>query len=758
MTNLTGTKWLINENPNCSSSSVKQYSINFYWSDDKTRTFTNFSVGGNSIIQFLAPTLFIAYKQGTWYNTTTRTIEILGGTDATNSNLINWMQANAVQVRSSYGITNAVTHATLTPLMAAAGKDYIGTISPDLGYKSPETVLINGTSYNVINNQFTVPNIAADMTVSGTAIENPVSDLTGTTWRFNNDGGIIRTVEKYQTFNVTGVIKGDYNGTEVVVESTSSNNIVALYEKERYFSGFLSNTYAADKFFCYGPNEFVNQWVYRPGSNTNFESVSNVRITFTGGTGVTNSTLIRWIQANATPVIVTYNVTYSIQNAICTPETIQSGGTLTFQITPNKGYLYPSNVVVNGTYNKVTYNSLTGVGIVTGVLSDISISGKAIAEFVTVDFTTLSGWNNITAGQHSLTIVAMGNNYADSVPSAAITINKIIKYNVTIEATHITYTPNPLPSVGAGESLEITLTADNGYTMPTTAPTVTNATVTYNRVSDSQCRLTLTNITGNITFTLTAIKRLDTPTNVTVSDAYVVEFDKVENATNYDVLVDGTVIGNYKAAVTKTFTLPQPSGVGTPAEEWKMDGYTAVQGDIQVSEDVYNAMTVLNAGGSLTDWGNTCGLTIGTNYQKLNPMGIRVEVDPDAPYDPIITEDGKYQITITMVDLISSMDNSLKFIEYNFTNNTATMTAIPAEDIDIENHVITFPAAHADGTTLYMFIYEAATPLNGYKVTFASNFSYGNGSGYSPSPSISSDTGYSVDLSASSTLALYGKM
>ena len=352
MTNLTGTKWLINENPSCSSSSVKQYNINSHWSDDKTRTFTNFSVGGNSIIQFLAPTLLIVYQQGTWYNTTTRTIEILGGTDTTNSNLINWMQANA------------------------------------------------------------------------------------------------------------------------------------------------------------------------------------------------------------TPVIVTYNVTYSIQNATCTPETIQSGGTLTFQITPNNGYLYPNNVVVNGTYNQVTYNSLTGVGIVTGVLSDINISGKAIAEFVTVDFTTLSGWSNIAAGQHSLTIVAMGNNYADSVPSAAITISKIIKYNVTIEATHITYTPNPLPSVGAGESLEITLTADEGYTAPETVTITGEATTEYTKISDSTGKITLSNIAGDISIIVTGdVEKLATPTEFTVTKG-LASWNSVDKATAYEfVAVDSNNVESSIGSYTPVRTL-----------------------------------------------------------------------------------------------------------------------------------------------------------------------------------------------------------
>lgn len=196
---------------------------------------------------------------------------------------------------------------------------------------------------------------------------------------------------------------------------------------------------------------------------------------------------------------------------------------------------------------------------------------------------------NLGVGTHTIKVKAKNTNYITSAFSNSATWKV---YSITPTLTGLTASTSNVSAVAQSiSSVTLEYSTETGYITPSTAPTVTNATVEYNRVSDSQCTLVLTNITGNITFTLTAIKRLDTPTNVTVSDAYVVEFDKVENATNYDVLVDGTIIGNYKAA----------------------------------------------------------------------------------------------------------------------------------------------------------------TPSNGYKVTFASNFSYGNGSGYSPSPSISSDTGYSIDLSASST-------
>ena len=150
---------------------------------------------------------------------------------------------------------------------------------------------------------------------------------------------------------------------------------------------------------------------------------------------------------------------------------------------------------------------------------------------------------NLGVGTHTIKVKAKNTNYITSAFSNSATW-KI--YSITPTLTGLTASTGNVSAVAQSvSSVTLEYNTETGYITPSTAPTVTNATVEYNRVSDSQCALTLTNITGNITFTLTAIKRLDTPANVTISDTYVVEFDKVENATNYDVLVDGTVIGNY---------------------------------------------------------------------------------------------------------------------------------------------------------------------------------------------------------------------
>lgn len=524
---------------------------------------------------------------------------------------------------------------------------------------------------------------------------------------------------------------------------------------------------------------------------------------------------------------------------------------------------------------------------------------------------------NLGVGTSTIKVKAKNTNYITSAFSNSVTWKV---YSIMPTLTGLTASTSNATAVAQSvSSVTLEYNAETGYITPSTAPTVTNATVTYNRVSDSQCRLTLTNITGNITFTLTAIKRLDTPTNVTVSDAYVVEFDKVENATSYDVLVDSVVIGNYKAvpdtmtlkaglyrwndaltdldslsdgiwrfqfglrgswctgydkpgsyggdlgpmgftandypegfgydvgkgwqlgddmpsasmkyirlmndqqvptyfydyainkgnlkAVTQSetwrlnttvsseptdmfgfvtsaypdiyFALIQPndlqgveydyyekgtqngkriyptdSGVWTddnarlitldapatgdlltwleanavkvasdgtitfslpeaPAKDWRAEGYITAQGNIQVTPAVYDAMTALNAGGSLTTWGNTCGLNIDSSYEKLYSMGIRLEVDPDGEQEIV---DGKYKITIVLGELTKQKDNDIIAIEYDYTNNTATISNVESENVDIQNHTITFEGTHVDGSTLYLFAYKSDSVTYGFTI------------------------------------------
>ena len=80
-----------------------------------------------------------------WNNNAYKTITITGGTDATNSDLIAWLQANATQQTSGnqYEITETLTNLT------SSNKTI--QITPDTGYYLPSSITVtNGTlvSYN----------------------------------------------------------------------------------------------------------------------------------------------------------------------------------------------------------------------------------------------------------------------------------------------------------------------------------------------------------------------------------------------------------------------------------------------------------------------------------------------------------------------------------------------------------------------------------------------------------------------------------
>lgn len=202
----------------------------------------------------------------------------------------------------------------------------------------------------------------------------------------------------------------------------------------------------------------------------------------------------------------------------------------------------------------------------------------------------------------------------------------------------------------------------------------------------------------------TPLPYLATPQNVAV-DNTTLTFDPVENATSYEIFVDGISIGTYEGS--KTYTLPTALELGSGDRPVSAEGYNIAQGDIELSSSVYNAITALNNGGSLTDFGNTCGLTLASNLKPMFKMGARLELDPSNT-DPEITQNGTYLIYLTIPQLVGTMSN-IGYIEFDYTNNTATYTLSKNEDIDAENHQLMIEVAKVDGTRLVQVCYEVST-------------------------------------------------
>jgi len=92
---LTGTKWVINENPTVDGDIV--YSINFTSNNSIWSEF-EFSTGNDPVIKYDFQTSVYNGDSGIWTSQAYRLISITGGTDAQNSTLISWLLSNATQV------------------------------------------------------------------------------------------------------------------------------------------------------------------------------------------------------------------------------------------------------------------------------------------------------------------------------------------------------------------------------------------------------------------------------------------------------------------------------------------------------------------------------------------------------------------------------------------------------------------------------------------------------------------------------------
>lgn len=221
-------------------------------------------------------------------------------------------------------------------------------------------------------------------------LEFAVTDLTGTTWLLNADPAQMTNTTHVANIHSTWTA-GDY--------TYYSNYTLPCFDID-----FTVNS-DTSTYYCYGlgtklcqtsgqgtdvsfPVTSVSSWSGHPCSsrraasiflnsqNTQYLSVgsdgqayANVfyywtndpTITITGGSDVTNSDLITWLEENGTLIIPVssndYAITHILKNL--------THGNITLQITPDSGYTYPSNITItNGTL--VSYDSSTGIAVING--------------------------------------------------------------------------------------------------------------------------------------------------------------------------------------------------------------------------------------------------------------------------------------------------------------------------------------------------------------------------------------------------------
>ena len=139
VTDLTGTTWVINTRPYGTSISLGSINASINFTSNNTNYSRIFIPIEDDLVDGTEVLLYDnqqAYRNRAWYNEAYKTISITGGTDATNTNLINWLEANATQQttpRKSVDLTTLPGWSSLS-----SGSHSIKIVAKADGYRDSE--------------------------------------------------------------------------------------------------------------------------------------------------------------------------------------------------------------------------------------------------------------------------------------------------------------------------------------------------------------------------------------------------------------------------------------------------------------------------------------------------------------------------------------------------------------------------------------------------------------------------------------------
>lgn len=111
------------------------------------------------------------YNSGYWLDDMYKTITITGGIDATNSDLISWLQSNATQIQTGYSSTINLSNCTCNKSAETGlSGSYIATVTADSGYYLSSVVSSLGTA-TISEDKHTatieITDITEDFTITG---------------------------------------------------------------------------------------------------------------------------------------------------------------------------------------------------------------------------------------------------------------------------------------------------------------------------------------------------------------------------------------------------------------------------------------------------------------------------------------------------------------------------------------------------------------------------------------------------------------
>lgn len=183
----------------------------------------------------------------------------------------------------------SITNGTLTQVQS--------TLSPASGYDLPDTVTVSGatSNYNSTSGQLTLTSPTSSMSVTATGkVHTTVTDLTNTVWLLNTASTLNLMGDVSQTFTFAL----NYSMSYSTYQGALQNNLTFMYGGT-VIGARTSINYPAIVVTTSG---LVTYTESQGGSSEQLGDVQ-VTISITGGTDVTNTDLIVWLEQNATQQI-----------------------------------------------------------------------------------------------------------------------------------------------------------------------------------------------------------------------------------------------------------------------------------------------------------------------------------------------------------------------------------------------------------------------------------------------------------------------
>lgn len=133
-------------------------------------------------------------------------------------------------------------------------------------------------------------------------------------------------------------------------------------------------------------------------------------------------------------------------------------------VTLKDGYVLDS-VTSSGAISNKTDNSFTWVFTDDSSFHNVVLTSKLVTNRISIDLTTLTGWDNVTAGEHQISVIAKATGYLNSAKSTPIIFTKASAKVLLEKGTYI-IKPEPYFNLTTNETVSgkmYTLTANDTY-------------------------------------------------------------------------------------------------------------------------------------------------------------------------------------------------------------------------------------------------------------------------------------------------------